>query len=250
MADEIALKLIYNPLKNEEEKPNKKRIRIFGRKFVEKNKNNKNVKISIGINDIDEKTSLIEYLEHNEYYENNSIQVNLYGVGHILDFNHMCSECFSLEYITIIRIKKKEREKNYNKDNDYDDSLNFSFSSKLDFNESFIDEINSFPFYFKLSRMFYKCHSLKKINNDIFNILEIIAVEEMKELFYECKLLESPPDISKFNTENVQNLTRLFFNCQAIKSLPDISKWNTKKVSNISQMFCGCKSLEFLPDIS
>ena len=48
----------------------------------------------------------------------------------------------------------------------------------------------------------------------------------MSRLFYKCSSLKSLPDISKWNTNNVNNMSLLFFECSSIKSLPDISKWN------------------------
>ncbi|MBO6292125.1 MAG: BspA family leucine-rich repeat surface protein, partial [Selenomonas sp.] len=38
----------------------------------------------------------------------------------------------------------------------------------------------------------------------------------------------SLPDISKWNTKNVQTMSYLFSKCSSLSSLPDISKWNTK----------------------
>ena len=65
----------------------------------------------------------------------------------------------------------------------------------------------------------------------------------MSNMFYECNSLISLPDISKWNTSNVNSLNNMFYECFSIKSLPDISKWNIVNVSNIRNMFNGCKSL-------
>jgi surface protein len=108
----------------------------------------------------------------------------------------------------------------------------------------------------------------------------------MSFIFYNCYKLESLPDISKWNTENVINMSGLFgskYNpdCKPkLKSIPDISKWNTSNVKYfggcykntsslspltnfeinkmnekkesyiISGMFNNCESLSSLPDIS
>ena len=42
----------------------------------------------------------------------------------------------------------------------------------------------------------------------------------------------------------------MFEACSSLKSLPDISKWNTNNVNDMQCMFEGCKSLKSLPDIS
>ena len=65
-----------------------------------------------------------------------------------------------------------------------------------------------------------------------------------------CKSLISLPDISKWNTKNINNMNHIFSGCSSLSSLPDISKWNTNNVINMSDMFNGCSSLSSLPDIS
>jgi len=48
-------------------------------------------------------------------------------------------------------------------------------------------------------------------------------------------------------------MSDLFHNCRSLSSLPDISKWNTSNVNNMSnknEMFSVCFSLLLLPDIS
>ena len=72
----------------------------------------------------------------------------------------------------------------------------------------------------------------------------------MNSLFSECSSLISVPDISKWNTNNVNDMSNMFNRCSSLKSLPDISKWNTNNVNDISSMFSECSSLIALPDIS
>ena len=69
-------------------------------------------------------------------------------------------------------------------------------------------------------------------------------------MFNNCKSLSSLPDISKWNTSNVENMSSIFNNCESLSSLPDISKWNMTNVTNMSYSFTNCKSLSSLPDIS
>ena len=58
----------------------------------------------------------------------------------------------------------------------------------------------------------------------------------MSYMFYECRSLQSLPDISKWNTEKVTNMRSMFYSCSSLQSLPDISKWNTEKVTYMSYM--------------
>ena len=44
-------------------------------------------------------------------------------------------------------------------------------------------------------------------------------------------------------------MNNIFNGCRSLKSIPDISKWDTQNVENISYMFNGCCSLKYLPDI-
>ena len=66
-------------------------------------------------------------------------------------------------------------------------------------------------------------------------------------MFSECKSLISLPDISKWNTKNVQDMSYMFSGYNSLKSLPDISKWNTSNVINFQGLFSKCNSLKFLP---
>ena len=59
----------------------------------------------------------------------------------------------------------------------------------------------------------------------------------MTFLFYECSSLKSLPDISKWNTEYVNNLSYLFYKCSSLESMPDISEWNIEYVNNITSQY-------------
>ena len=71
----------------------------------------------------------------------------------------------------------------------------------------------------------------------------------MSYIFYNCYELESLPDISKWNTENVINMTGLF-GCEFsldyksnLKIIPDISKWNTCNVKYLGGDYKNISSL-------
>ena len=51
------------------------------------------------------------------------------------------------------------------------------------------------------------------------------------------------------NTNNVNDMDSISYECKSLDSLPDISKWNTKSVDDMASIFNGCKSLNSLPDI-
>ena len=57
-------------------------------------------------------------------------------------------------------------------------------------------------------------------------------------MFYSCNSLGKLPDISVWNTNNLQNIDNMFTHC-LILNPPDISKWNLgpKNRIKINQMF-------------
>ena len=96
--------------------------------------------------------------------------------------------------------------------------------------------------------MFYSCNSLNSLPD--ISKWNTNNVNNMSYMFSYCKSLNSLPDISKWNTNNVNNMRGMFSGCKSLNSLPDISKWNMNNVNDMSCMFSGCKSLNSLPDIS
>ena len=43
-------------------------------------------------------------------------------------------------------------------------------------------------------------------------------------------------------------MSEMFSCCISLESLPDISKWNTDNVTDMSEMFYDCESLQSLPN--
>ena len=85
--------------------------------------------------------------------------------------------------------------------------------------------------------------------NDKFLMVILTGVDKITDassMFSECKSLQSLPDISKWDTKNVESMDYMFCGCKSLQSLPDISKWDTKNVKRIKNMFNGCKSLQSL----
>ena len=58
-------------------------------------------------------------------------------------------------------------------------------------------------------------------------------------MFYDCSSLQSLPDISKWNTENVTDMISMFRSCSSLQSLPDLSKWKLNKKLKKEGMFEG-----------
>ena len=63
-------------------------------------------------------------------------------------------------------------------------------------------------------------------------------------MFAFCRSLESLPDISRWNVDNIKNIDYIFFNCISLKSLPDITKWNIKDDCKTNNIFKNSISLD------
>ena len=99
-----------------------------------------------------------------------------------------------------------------------------------------------------MSYMFYNCSTLKELPDiSKFNTKN---VKNMSYMFYNCSSITKLPDISKFNTQNVKDMCYIFNNCSSLITLPDISYWNMENIINMNNMFSKCKSLNLIPDIS
>ena len=59
----------------------------------------------------------------------------------------------------------------------------------------------------------------------------------MESVFYECSSLISLPNISKWNTNKVNNMNFMFKGCSKLDSLPDLSSWNLERVKEKKEMF-------------
>ena len=102
---------------------------------------------------------------------------------------------------------------------------------------------------FDISNMFDNCSSLITLSN--ISKWNTNDINNMSHMFSCCVSLESlPENISKWDTSNVSDMSYLFYNCKSLTKIPDISNWNTNKVNNMNFIFYGCDSLSFLPMIN
>jgi len=92
-----------------------------------------------------------------------------------------------------------------------------------------------------LSKLFYSCVRIKKINFIKFNRYDI---KDMSHMFECCSSLEEI-NLSKFNTNNVTNMLSMFSGCSSLKEL-NLSNFNTNNVKTMSWMFNNCSSLKEL----
>ena len=206
-------------------------IKIFGKEFVERNKNKCQIIYNNQIYPLDcyFNTSKIK---------NNSLEISLEEIQNITDLSYMFSYCHSILSLSISNIYSLKKITNISYMFHYCSSL-LSINNISELNTSNVTD---------MSYLFNQCNFLQALP-DISN-WNTSKVINMNDIFHGCSSLTSIPDISKWNIYNVKYMNSLFRRCLLINNLPDISKWNTSNVSDISKMFSECKSLIKLPDIS
>ena len=99
-----------------------------------------------------------------------------------------------------------------------------------------------------MSFMFYGCTSLERLPN--ISSWNSINVNDMSYLFRNCSSLKYLSNLSQLNTINVTNISYMFYGCISLSNLSDISNWNISNVTDMSAIFYDCTSLTSLPDIS
>ena len=223
--------------------------KIFGEKFVEKNK--KICKIIINKKEYE----LFSFLKNELIEESNKdyISIKLKGINGVNDLSYMFAGCQSLIYLPDID--------KINTINITNMKCLFAGCNSLvylpDIGKWKTDNLED------ISYMFYQC-SLSYIP-DIGN-WNTKKLSNVSNLFCWCRGLKYLPDISKWDTQNIINMSGMFmecywvttlpdisymfFGCKYLTSLPDISKWDTGKVTTMLCMFCYCITLTTLPDIS
>ena len=99
-----------------------------------------------------------------------------------------------------------------------------------------------------MSGLFAECSSLKSLPD-----ISKWNIKNVKYLGGAYLDISSLPltDIEFWNNINNNEMINggIFAKCSSLESLPDISKWNTNNVTNMCGIFAKCSSLKSLPDI-
>ena len=211
---------------------NNKYIKIFGRDFVQNNKD----KCKILINGKEQQ--LKYYVKKNKITKkykkcNNTIKQKFEDKENILNSSNKWQNGADSRK-TILKLCANDNEINEDKGDNNDNEFFIKLIA--------IDKITD------MSYMFFECKSLISLS-DICKF-DTSRVTDMSNMFNECESLKILPDISQWDTSRVTDMSLMFFGCRSLLSLPDISKWNTSNVEDMSLMFYGCESLISFPDIS
>ena len=188
---------------------NKTKIKIFGEKFVEKNKKYYNIIIN------GKQKELQTYLNFTDIKYKKEFKIQLFDTnGKNKNLSFMFCDCSSL---LLLKIKNK-----WNIDNVIDMRRMFygceSLEELPDISNWNTKNVNN------MSGLFYGCKALKGLPD--ISKWDTNKVLSLGGMFYGCKSLKKLPDISKWNTKSVINMNGLFYECESLKELPDISKWN------------------------
>ena len=218
-------------------KNNKKndRIKIFGKEFVQNNKQNCNIIIN------KKKYKLCEYIMYDKFGINkndDSLTIVLTGINDVIYMGGIFNGCRSL--LSFPDIPR------WNTENVTNMSMMFVDCNLL----QAIPDISRWNTenVMDMGGMFCGCNNLQSLPD--ISKWKTENVTSMDGMFDGCNSLVLIPDISKWNTENVTNMGGMFGGCNSLHILPDISKWDTKNVTIMDGMFCGCNNLTSLPDIS
>ena len=246
-----------------ENKNNSEYLKILGKWFVYMNK----LKVKLIIDNKIKELSEYIPISNIKKRKNNTIKIKLIFIEETYDRSNMFDDCNSLLIISEFRnnINKENIELDKINNNNFNEIYNIGNSENNSECENFIeyalDNMHNTSYKNNLcssiseitnKNTIYSNNSIIYFYNKIFNELTFkeVKVKNLKGMFYNCSSLISLPDISKWNTENVEDMSQLFYGCSSLISLPDISKWKTNKLTYISGLFYNCSSLIFLPDIS
>ena len=242
--------------------PKKEKVRMFGEKFVENNRNKCKIEYE------NREFELTEFFDDikNYYRREEIIKIKLKVKGNITNLSHMFDDCKSL-----VDFPNKVNEvphNNYNildDNNTHNNNLYNGLNNMTDDLEYLTTNLVSFkpynPFEYKpfsklvnrkvtdISFMFYNCESLKLLPEEMAG-WDTSNITDMSNFVNGCLSIEELPNISKWKTKNVANISFMFSKCEKLKELPDISIWDTSNVKNMKSLFFECKLLSHLPDIS
>ena len=182
---------------------NTNEIKIFGKDFVNNNKD----KCHIIYNDED--NILQEYfLIKNFNKKNDILEIKLQILKEIIDFSDMFDSCKSLLSLPNI----------CNLDTKNVIQMNGMFRGCSSLSELSDISIWDTSKVTNMNGMFNGCRSLTSIPD--ISKWDTSNVTNMGWMFYHCKSLKSLPDISKWNTDNVINMENMFEGCKNNLNIP------------------------------
>ena len=206
-------------------------IRILGHDFARNNKNKAKLIIA------NKKYKLKEFINE-KYFTDNKIKLNILFSNDLSNISHMFENCIKLREI-------------FDK-TDYDNSLKSIESIEETHDSDYYindDDLYSIDYKIKIIDEEQDNSIMEHIKDKLMNYQDRYYLD-LSSIFSNCLSLSSLPDISKWNTNNVNDIYEMLRNCISLSSLPDITKWNTNKIRDMENMNLNCYNclLLYLPD--
>ena len=201
--------------------------KIFGKKFVENNKNN----IELIIKGI--KIELVSTYELKK--GKNKIQIII--KNKINDLEGMFQFCNTLKNIDGLKYLDTNEIKNFS-------GIFWGCSSLSDINglENWnVSNGNNFSY------MFYKCSSLKDING--LKNWNVSNGNNFSYMFYECFSLSSINGLENWNVSNGNKFSYMFHNCTSLKDLNGLENWEVSSGKDFIGMFSRCSLLSNISEL-
>ena len=215
----IDIQLNYKPLSYNSEK-----FRIFGKNFVNHNKDKCKIIYK------NKEYELTEYFEeiNNKYNHKDIIILILRIVNPLNDLSYMFCGCETLlEFLEL-------------------DEANITDISQSDTVSSLKSEKNKSIINISVDKNDFFVGT----NDELSLKLSSIQTNSISSLTNDYDILFKNNSLSSLQTSNVTDMSHMFEGCNSLKKLPDISKWDTSKVIDMAYMFDGCSSLMSIPDLS
>ena len=224
-------------------KKNDEKIKIFGKKFVEKNK--KNCKIELINNKIKNYFDLDEFQIVNEKMRNEGfVEIKLIAINPIQDMSFMFGKALYDE--PPVRIQELVEFKNWS-------TKEVTNMSKLFCECNELISLPNLKFFNTekvkdMSFMFFGCEKLK----DIYGIgnWKTENAKNMSNMFAYCRNLNFIDSLAKWNVENVEDMSYMFYECRLLQKIDGLETWFPKNIINYNYFKAGCNMLNNVPDLS
>ena len=221
---------------------------IFGKNFVERNKNNIELIINgkltalTNIYPLQKGENIIKMNIKNKLTNLNNMfndctklinieDLKYLNTKEVDDYSYMFWECRSLSDITPLEFWNVSNGKNFQSMFGGCISL-FNITPLKNWN---VFKSNNF------STMFFKCILLADIspleNWKVFNC------NNFSGMFSKCSQLSDIRPLQNWNVKNGNNFSAMFFECISLSDISPLRNWNVSNGKIFSRMFCGCRLL-------
>ena len=95
----------------------------------------------------------------------------------------------------------------------------------------------------------YKIPEEPKDGNLKIILVKEKPIENVSEMFNQCKDLLSLQSFNQWTMDKVTNMKKMFYECISLK-LIDLNGWNTSQVKDFSYMFYSCQNLEIIEGLN